>query len=87
MLQIKLNGITKCSSMLANVLPTDPSPMPLNRSIDQKATFKERGNVAYQIKGNHECSNMVANILLTENNNVKCNLLVVNLRFNEEKML
>ena len=64
-----------------------PLPMPLTRSIDQKSTFSERGNVAYQIKGNHECSNMVANTLLAENNNVKRNLLVVNLRFYEEKML
>ena len=81
----QINGITKCSSMVANALPTDPSPMPLTRSIDQKSTFSERDNVAYQIKGNHECSNMVANTLPAENNNVKRNLLVVNLRFNEKK--
>ena len=61
--------------------------MPLTRSIDQKSTFSERDNVAYQIKGNHECNNMVANTLLAENNNVKRNLLVVNLRFNEKNVV
>ena len=32
-------------------------------SIGLNLTFLEQGNVAYQIKGNHECTNMVANIL------------------------
>ena len=27
MLHIKLKGITKCSSMVANILPADPSPI------------------------------------------------------------
>ena len=56
MLHIKFNGITKCSNMVAIILPADPPPpcMPLTRSISQKSTFSENGNVAYQVKWNHE---------------------------------
>ena len=65
MLLIKLKGITKCSSMVANILPADPSPfhVPGLGSKGQNETFSEHGHVAYQIKENHECSNMIANIL------------------------
>ena len=40
---IKLNGITKCSNMVANILP--PPPMPLTQSIGQKSTFSEHCHV------------------------------------------
>ena len=56
MLHIKLNGITKCSNMVATILP---GPMPLTWPIGQKSTFSEHCHVAYQIKENHECSNIV----------------------------
>ena len=60
MLHIKLNGITKCSNMVPNILlPDTPPPDPRG----QNSTFSEQCNVAYQIKGNHECSNMVTTIL------------------------
>ena len=36
-------------------------PRPCGRGLN--STFSEHGNVAYQIKGNHQRSNMVANIL------------------------
>ena len=62
MLLIKLDGITKCINMVANILPADP-PKPLTRSIGQKSTFSEQCHVAYEIKGNHECSNMVAQFM------------------------
>ena len=58
-----LKGSTKCNSMVANILPTEPSLTLGMGSICQKSTFSEQFHVAYQIKGNHECSNMVANIL------------------------
>ena len=68
MLHINLKGITKCSSMVANILPADPYPTTPPRpwgleSLDQSSTFSEHGHVIYQIKDNHKCSNMVANIL------------------------
>ena len=56
MLHIKLKGITKCSNMVAIILPadTDLSPRQGMGSIGQKSFFSEHGHVAYQIKGNHE---------------------------------
>ena len=62
---IKLKRITKCSNIVANVLPTDR----LTLGWDQKVNiyfFSEHGHVAYQTKWNHECSNMVANISYLE---------------------
>ena len=53
MSHIKLNGIMKCSNMVANILPTDTPHAPDRRgigSIGQKSTFSEHGHVAYQIK-------------------------------------
>ena len=69
MLHINLKGITKCSSMVANILSADPYPTTPPRpwgleSLGQSSTFSEHGHVIYQIKDNHKCSNMVANILL-----------------------
>ena len=52
--------------MVANILPTNPLPPPLdpgnvvNRS---NSTFSEHGHVAYQIKGNHEMQQHGTNIL------------------------
>ena len=64
---IKLKGITKYSSMVANILPTDPYSYPLLTlrlgSVGRNSTFSEHGFVAYQIKENHKCSNTVANLL------------------------
>ena len=60
MLHIKLKGITKCSNMVANIMPTDPLPLDPR---DQSSTFSEHGHVAYQIKGITKFSNMVANFL------------------------
>ena len=55
MLHIKLKGITKCSNIVANILPADPPPSTLGiRSIGQNLIYAEHGHVAYQIKGNHE---------------------------------
>ena len=57
MLHTKLNGIMKCSNMVANSLLSDPPPPPHDpRGWCQNPTFSEHGHVAYQIKGNHECS-------------------------------
>ena len=33
MLHIKLNGITKCSNMVANILSADPSPDPRDQKV------------------------------------------------------
>ena len=41
----QFKGITKCSNMVANILPT---------AIGQNSIFSEHGNVAYQFKGNHQ---------------------------------
>ena len=57
MLKMKFNGITKCSNMVADILPGDPhSPTPPAGigSIGQISTFSEHGQVAFQIKWNHE---------------------------------
>ena len=62
LLHIKFKRITKCSNMVANILPADPVSLNLV-SIGHNSTFSEHSHVAYQIKENHECSNMVANIL------------------------
>ena len=63
----QINGIMKCSSMVANILPADPThPHPFDPGVGvkrSKLSFSEHGHVAYQIKEDHECSNMVANIL------------------------
>ena len=64
MFHFKLNAITKCNNMVANILPALP-PTPLDpRGVkDQNSTFSEQFHVANQIKWNQECRNMVANIL------------------------
>ena len=54
MLHIKLKGITKCSSMVANILSADPSLTLGMGLLGQHSTFSEHGHVAYQIKGNHQ---------------------------------
>ena len=57
MLHIKLNGIMKCSNMVANILSADPHDPRGMGSIGPMSTFSEHGHVAYQLKGNHEFSN------------------------------
>ena len=54
MLHIKINEITKCSNIVANILSADPPPMSLTRPIGQDSAFSEHGHVAYPIKWNHE---------------------------------
>ena len=50
--------------MVATILPQTPPPPILGMgSMGQSSAFSEHGNVASQIKKNHECSNMAANIL------------------------
>ena len=62
MVHIKLNSITKCSNIVANLLPADP-PYPqdpgdgVSRS---KFNSLEQGHVAYQIKGNLEMQQHVS---------------------------
>ena len=53
--------------MVANILPADPHPYKYfaHRPYapdpwGQNLTFSEHGQVAYQIKWNHECSSIVA---------------------------
>ena len=60
MLNIKLNGITKCSIIVASILPADPSRPTDPADGGQDSTFSEHGQVAYQIKENIKGSNMVA---------------------------
>ena len=64
LLHIKLNGIVKCSNMVAYALPADFPPL-LARPWRSKGQIQlsKHGHVAYQIKSNHKCSNMVAFIL------------------------
>ena len=78
MLHIKLNGITKCSNMVATILP---GSMLLTRPIGQKSTFSEHCHVLYQIKGNRECSNTVKYILLADTPPLKVNLGVGEMGF------
>ena len=78
MLHIKLNEITKCSNMVATILP---GPMPPTRPIGQKTTFSEHCHVAYKIKGNHKCSNIVTHILLADTPPLKVNLGVREMGF------
>ena len=60
--QIKWNH--KCSNMVGNILPADPSPtLPSVGDKWSKFNFSEHGHVAYQINGNDACNNMVAYIL------------------------
>ena len=61
MLQIKLNGITKYSNMVAIISPADPPPD--LRVKRQNSTFSEHDHVQNQINGITRYSNMVANIL------------------------
>ena len=66
MFHIKLKETTKCSSMIANIWPADPSPTPWPCCWGQKVKIKLFQNMvmfAYQIKENHKYSNMVANNL------------------------
>ena len=57
---LKLNWITKCCKIVADILPA-PSPPLTKGSKGQNSTYSEHSQVAYQIKGNNECSNMIAN--------------------------
>ena len=55
MLHINLKGITKCSSMVANILPADPYPTTHPRPwglshLVEVQLFSEHGHVTYQIK-------------------------------------
>ena len=61
-LHIKFIGTTKCSNMVANILPAYSPPDPSGQKV-KILLFSEQCHVAYQIKGNQECSNIVANIL------------------------
>ena len=62
-LHIKLNGITKCSNMVPNILPSDHHTRPSG----QKVIVSEQCHIAYQSKGNYACSIMVANTLPADN--------------------
>ena len=55
-LHIKLKRITKCSNMVANILPTylPPPPDPGKWYTGQNQIFSEHVHVAYQIYGNHK---------------------------------
>ena len=65
MLHIKLNGITKCSKIVANIMHATIFPLRL-RVERSKFNFSEHGIVAYQLKLNHECSNIVVFCLLAD---------------------
>ena len=54
MLHMKLKEIMKCSNMVANILPADPSLTLGMGLIGQNSILTEHGHVAYQIKGNHQ---------------------------------
>ena len=56
-LLIKYTGITKCSNMVAKILP-GASPDPWAQKV--KFVFSEQCHIAYRLKGNHKCSNMVS---------------------------
>ena len=54
MLHIKLNGITKYSNFIANILPADPPPPPQKKSLTLgskglNSMFSKHGHVAYEI--------------------------------------
>ena len=57
---IKWNGITKCSKMVANILPVDP-PLTLV-SKGQNSFFQNMVMLHIKFIGITKCSNMVANI-------------------------
>ena len=61
-LHIKLNGITKCSNMVANILSADPSPPPLALVVD-RSKFNFFRTMSCCISNLRECSNMIANSL------------------------
>ena len=68
----------------ANILHADPSPQDprvWGQKIKIQLFQNLVGNVAFQIKGNHECSNMVTNILLLYAPLPKVNLGVVEMGF------
>ena len=54
----QINGITKCSNMVANILPADPLYLPQSLTVGKGPQFKliflEHGHVAYQSIGTHE---------------------------------
>ena len=70
-LSLKSNSLWYEKTLLPHKVPVDtlpPSPPPTlgMGSVCQNSIFLEHGNVAYQIKENHECSNKVTNILPAE---------------------
>ena len=67
-LHIKLKGITKCSNIVANILPADPSPSSRHypRRWGQKVKVQLFQNMAMlhiKFKGITNYTNIVANIL------------------------
>ena len=70
--------------MVANFCTQTPLLLHDPRVRGQKikiSVLSEHGQVAYQIKGNHECSNMVTNILLADTPLPKANLGVGNIGY------
>ena len=67
LLHIKLTRITKCSNMVANILPPDPLPTPLRKGSQVKIQlFQIMVMLHIKYFGTTKCSNMVANILPTD---------------------
>ena len=62
-LHIKFKGITKCSSMVANILLADPSLTLLLGSKGQNERLQNMVTLHIKFKGITKCSSMVANIL------------------------
>ena len=64
MLHINLKGITKCSNMVANILPADPPPPPHDpRGWGQQVIIQLFQNMVMlhiTLNGITKCSNMVA---------------------------
>ena len=54
MLHIKIQGITKCSSIVANIISADSSLTLPMASLGQNLTILEHGHIEYQIKGYHQ---------------------------------